>query len=99
MRLPQKNLEQPGLSAATQPALFQLLPSRIETENHMDLIQLIILPDHPSPFGGDFVNFRKLILPLSLLLATLALAQDVPTPCYPCAPEPDNGCAACHPRG
>lgn len=36
------------------------------------------------------------VVVLSLVLLVGLKAQDIPDPCFPCAPEPIGGCAQCH---
>ena len=42
---------------------------------------------------------KRAVLLMGLLAALLALAQDVPVPCFPCEPDPLAGCGQCHTWG
>lgn len=39
---------------------------------------------------------KRLVLIAGLLLAALALAQDIPVPCFPCEPDEPPTCSLCH---
>ena len=42
---------------------------------------------------------KRVVIFVGALVAMVALAQDIPVPCFPCEPDPPSTCSLCHTWG